>query len=241
MKARLFFSLLFWLSLFLSGCSNTYYEVNINSISSGEALNYSKCTILPYDPNLMVNQLQYKEYTGYIERILLQKGYEVIDNEGDVNECGVLILINYGITEPHESIYSYSTPIFGQTGVSSSYTTGTINNFGNTMSYSGSTTYTPQYGVIGSQSHIGTLITYSRFLILDAYDLRESRKTNKLVQLWSTFVVSTGSSGDLRAVFPVLLASSKQYIGSDTGKMVQVNISENDKRIKEVKGLLDNK
>ena len=43
-------------------------------------------------------------------------------------------------------------PVYGQTGISSSNTFGTINTFGNTSTYSGSTYYTPSYGITGYQN-----------------------------------------------------------------------------------------
>ena len=71
---------------------------------------------------------------------------------------------------------------------------------------------------------------------LDAVDLDEYRKAEKEVQLWKTTVTSNGSSGDLRQVFPILVAASKPYIGSNTGKKLKVMLSEGDKRVTEIKG-----
>ncbi len=224
--------------IFCVGCGRPF-QVNINSISSGNLLSGSKCVILPSDPNIAADQLQYKEYATYIKRALEKNGYEVTDNRG---EAQVVVFLNYGIRNPHENLYNYSTPVWGQTGVSSSYTTGTINSFGSGIaSYSGTTTYTPQYGITGYQSHVGTLITFTRFLVLDAYNLEEYRKTNKEVQLWRTTAISTGSSGDLRLVFPLMVAASTEYIGIDTGKQIEIVIYENDKRVQEIRGLLEKK
>ena len=49
-------------------------------------------------------------------------------------------------------------------------------------------------------------------MILDAIDLNEYRETEKEVQLWKTTVTSTGTSGDLRQVFPILVAASQEHI-----------------------------
>ena len=108
---------------------------------------------------------------------------------------------------------------------------------GNTASYSGTTTYTPQYGVTGSRTHVGTIITYFRYMILDAIDLEEYGETEEKRQLWKTTVTSTGTSGDLRQVFPILVAASKEYFGTNTGKKVRLILYENDERVIEVKGL----
>ena len=139
--------------------------------------------------------------------------------------------------DPQEHQYSYSIPTWGQTGVSSSYTTGTISSYGGYGSYSGTTTYTPAYGITGSTTHIGSYTTYFRFIVLDAVDLDEYKKSKKEVQLWKTYVTSSGSSSDLRRVFPILVAASQQYFGKNTGQKVEVNLDEEDERVTEIKGI----
>jgi hypothetical protein len=220
--------------VFCCGCG-ARFSVNVDSISSGEPLSHAKCTILPTDPNVVSNHLQHEEYSKYIKRALEKKGCELTDQ---VSEAEVVVFLQYGITEPRESLYSYSTPVWGQTGVSSSYSTGRIHSFGSGMaSYSGTTTYTPTYGITGYQTHIGTRITYTRFMVLDAYDLEEYRKTREEVQLWKTTAISTGSSGDLRRVFPIMVAACTEHIGENTGKQVEIVLYENDKRVQEIKAL----
>ncbi len=162
-------------------------------------------------------------------------GYIKADN---IAAADIAIFLGYGIGDPETHQFTYSLPTYGKTGVSSSNTYGTVNTYGNTATYSGTTTYTPTYGVTGSTTHTGSRTTYFRYLLLDAVDLDEYRKTEKEVQLWKTTVTSTGSSGDLRQVFPILVAASKQYIGSNTGKKVKVILSESDNRVTEVKGLV---
>ena len=78
-------------------------------------------------------------------------------------------------------------------------------------------------------------MTYFRYILLTAYDLQELINTKKEVQLWQTTITSTGSSGDLRRVFPVLVAAAKPYIGTNTGKKVKVVISEDNKTVLEIK------
>lgn len=220
--------------LLCAGCGPAFH-VKVDSICSGKLLAGSKCVVRPADPNTTGGSLQFREYASYIERALQEKGYKLTDN---INEAQVIVFLAYGISEPHESHYSYSTPVWGQTGVSSAYTTGSVYNYGGgTSSYSGTTTYTPQYGITGYQSHSGTRISYTRHVVLDAYDLKEYQKTQKEVQLWRTTITSSGSSGDLRQVFPVMVAASLKHIGKNTGKQVKVVLWENDKRVQEIKGL----
>jgi hypothetical protein len=74
-------------------------------------------------------------------------------------------------------------------------------------------------------------------MLLDAYDLDIFNKTNQTVQVWRTTETSTGSSGDLRRVFPILVAGSGAYIGKNTGQNVEIILKENDKEVKKIKGI----
>ena len=210
------------------------FQVNIDSISGSGTEIKNRYILLPGLKDLNEGDLQYREYATYVERGLLEKGFV---KANDLDDANVAIFLVYGIGDPQEHQYTYSLPIWGQTGVSSSSTFGNISTFGNTGTYSATTTYTPTYGVVGSTTHTGTRATYFRYFWLDAVDLDEYRRTEKVSQLWKTTVTSIGSSGDLRQVFPVLVGAAKNYYGTNTGKKVNVTLFENDKRVLEVKGV----
>ncbi|AEG13144.1 hypothetical protein Sbal183_0372 [Shewanella baltica OS183] len=210
------------------------FYVNIDSISAPEAVSKTKYILLPGVKDVEEGDLQYREYATYVDRALALKGYTKATS---FSGADIAIFLGYGVGDPITSQFTYSLPTFGQTGVSSANTYGTVNRYGNTATYSGTTTYTPTYGVTGSTTHTGTQTTYFRYMWLDAVNLDEYRKTEKEIQLWKTTVSSTGSSGDLRQVFPILVAASKPHIGGNTGKEVEVVLSEDDKRVTEIKGL----
>ena len=213
--------------LMLASC--TRYHINVDSISSGKHTKNSY-VLLPGDKSISASDLQFKEYASYVNRALIKQGFTSADSFQDAS---LAIFLTYGIGEPEQQLYTYSVPTYGQTGVSSSNTTGTLNTDG---SYSGTTTYTSTYGVTGSTTHVGTKTTYFRFVVMDAFDLDEYKASEKEVQLWKTTVTSTGSSGDLRMVFPILVAASQEYIGTNTGKKVKVKMFTTDERITEIKG-----
>jgi hypothetical protein len=122
--------------------------------------------------------------------------------------------------------------------VSSSYTTGTISPYG---TYSATTTYTPTYGVTGYTTHTGEYVTYFRFLIADAYDVAAFNETNKLVPVWRTTVTSTGSSDDLRRVFPMMAAAAQPYLGTDTARKMRVVLEETSPSVQEIRGVATEK
>lgn len=93
------------------------------------------------------------------------------------------------------------------------------------------------YGVTGKSTHIRTYTSFTRWMILDAYDAMPFSNERKLKQAWKTTVTSTGSSGDLRSVLPALAAASIQYIGKNTGKQIKFRMKESDPTILYVKGI----
>lgn len=231
--------------LFLSGCATTQktkanptFGVDVDAISSHNAESKKKYILLPGIKDIKDTDLQFLEYSSYIDKALASRGFVKTKSFEDAN---VAIFLIYGIGHPQEKSFSYSLPMWGQTGVSSSNTYGTINKFGTTGTYSGSTIYNPTYGITGFIPVSGSFVTYFRFLILDAVDLDEYKKSEKTIQLWQTTVTSTGSSGDLRKVFPVLVAASKPYLGLNTGKKIRIELTEDDQRVLEIKGLNEKK
>ncbi len=232
---NIFVATLFLGMLVLTGCATTQpqFSVKVDSISGGASAKTSYI-LLPGEKDAKADDLQFKEYAAYVNRALVKHGFTPANSFQDAN---VAIFLMYGIGDPKEHQYTYSIPTWGQTGVSSSYTTGTLNTYGGYGSYSGTTTYTPTYGITGSTTHSGTYTTYFRFLVLDAIDLEEYRISEKEVQLWKTTVTSSGSSGDLRRVFPILVAASQEYIGKNTGQKVEINLYETDERVTEIKGI----
>ena len=106
---------------------------------------------------------------------------------------------------------------------------GTIMPMGGGMaSYSGNTTYTPQYGVTGYQTEVHSYTTYTRSLQLVAYDVAAYRHDKKQRQVWKTTAISTGSSKDLRRVLPYMITAAKPYLAGNTGQSIHVELKEND-------------
>lgn len=220
--------------LLLAGCAvGPRYDVTVSAISDGQNSGETYA-LLPSDPDISPTSLQFREFAGYVERALAIKGYTPAENP---EQADLAIFISYGIGDPRQHRYSYSMPVMGQTGVSSSSTYGTINTFGNTATYSGTTTYTPTYGVVGYQQYSGTKTTYFRHLSLTAFDLRHYNMTGEPLQIWRTTVGSRGIVNDLRRVFPILVAASLPYIGVDTGQNIRMVISERSPEVLKIKGL----
>lgn len=227
---------LFILIFFLfHGCATrTHFVIKVDSITDSDRIINKKFLLLPGMKDVTESDLQYREYKNYVEKALTDEGFVKSIN---FNEADIAIFLSYGIGNPETTQYSYLLPTWGQTGISSSNTTGSVNVFGSIGHYSETTTYTPKYGITGYQQRTVAYTTYFRFLVVDAIDLIEYRKSKRALPVWKTTVTSTGTSGDLRRVFPLLVAASKRYFGRNTGQTLDVVLRENNPEVLKVKGI----
>jgi len=79
-----------------------------------------------------------------------------------------------------------------------------------------------------------THTTYPRYLFLGAYDGKTLRQSNgqDAVEVWNTAVVSTGSSDDLRAVMPIMIAAAADYFGGNTGRKIKKTMLPGNRKVK---------
>lgn len=237
MRLPYFFTATLVLCLSLvSGCATvrpTRFISNVDSLAQTDAGAKKRYVLLPGGKGVEAGDLQFQEYASYIEKVLTEKGFVKVSAFQDAD---VAIFLTYAIGDPQTYQYSYSLPTWGQTGVSSANTYGTVSSYGGMATYSGTTTYTPKYGITGSTTHIGTNTVFTRFLFLDAYDVATYLKEEKMSQVWKTNVVSTGSSGDLRQVVPYMVAAMKPYLGTNTGRKIEVEVPVDDPSVQLLRG-----
>jgi hypothetical protein len=221
--------------LVLSGCATPPlgYDVRIDSISRGD-VGKKRYVLFPGKKGVTEDDLQFQEFSAYTHRALQWQGFVRAESFADAE---VAIFLYYDVSDPHEYHYSYSVPIFGQTGVSSAQTYGNLYSYGNWGTCSGYTTYTPTYGIVGSTQHSGSYVLFTSFISFTGYDVGAFRETNKEVQLWKTDIFRTESSGDLRMVFPVMMAGAASYIGRNTGGELDETIFASDPRIQRIRGV----
>lgn len=221
----------------LSGCATTgqpTFNIEVDSLASPQALSKKTYLLLSGNEGVTWDDLQFQEYATYLMRVLNSQGYT---SAKSTEEADVAIILSYGIGDPKTHQYSFSLPTWGQTGVSSATTNGTATTYGNTTSINATTTYTPTYGVTGYNTYTGTRTTFFRYALITGYDFEKYKENEKQIQLWKTTITSTGSSGDLRRVFPILIGASIPYLATNTGQKIDVSLKENDKIVRIVKGL----
>lgn len=221
----------------LASCATmqpTRFVSGVDSLVQPDASTKKRYVLMPGGKDIDASDLQFIEYANYIEKILNERGFV---KASQMPEADIAIFLSYGIGNPQTHQYSYSLPVMGQTGVSSSSTYGTVStSYGGVGTYSGATTYTPTYGVTGYTSHVDSYTTYTRFLFMDAYDIAAYKQDQKMNQVWKTSVVSTGSSNDLRLVFPYMAVAMKPYIATNTGRKIEVEVLADDPQVSQIRG-----
>lgn len=198
-----------FVSLILSGCgsfvgSNVSVFHNLPKIDTQSKIEYSFLKLEGQE-----NSLEYDTYQSKIKNQLLKNNFIEKENSN------LLISIQYGINNGKEKIGS--TPIFGQTGVSSSYTSGTVTSYGGGYgSYSGTTNYTPTLGIVGSSSYSYT--EYTRYLNMYMYD----KSSKKIV--YEGKVVSSGSTRQLLPVIDEMIEALFKNFPGESGKSNYIEV-----------------
>jgi hypothetical protein len=216
---------LFAYMMLFTGCATVEapptFNVEVSSLAAPSASTYRTYILLSADPEVDVGDLQFQEFARYIEHALHERGFVVATDE---SEADVAIMLGYGIGDPNTEQYSYAVPTFGQTGVSSA------------SSYGNTTYFQPSFGVTGYVPVSGSVTTYRRHIWIGGYDLGHYHETEEAVQIWSTTVTSTGSSGDLRRVFPVMVAAAKPYVATNTQQQRELSLKEDHPEVIRLKG-----
>ena len=60
--------------LFLSGCA-TSFNINVDSLATPEATSKTRYVVAPASQDVNVNDLQFIEFAGYVERALTNRGF----------------------------------------------------------------------------------------------------------------------------------------------------------------------
>lgn len=224
--------------ILLTGCAslnrtgNLWYRIAVDSLASPDASPGKKYILLPGNDGVTPADLQFQEYAEYLKYVLNKKGHTYT---ASLEEAEMAVFLSYGIGDPQTYQYSYNFPILGETGLySHTYITKTTKD--DKTTYNSFTTYTPRYGVTGYSTYIGSGVMYNRFALIAAYDYDHFKKEEKEVQLWKTTVTSTGSTDDLRRVFPVLMAASMPYLGTDTVHKIYISMHENEDIVRDIRG-----
>ena len=154
--------------------------------------------------------LEFNHYKKKFEDKLASLGYEV---KSKPFESDFIAYITYGIDDG--ATKSVSTPIYGQTGGGTTYTSGTVTSSGGSGTYSGTSYTMPSYGVVGSSS--GSYETYKRAIAMDIVKLKRDNHEN-FSRIFEGRTKSTGTCNVIVEVFDEMLDAMFEDFPGENGK-----------------------
>jgi hypothetical protein len=214
------------------GCASTpsgpKFFVEVSGLAVSGSNTGRTYVIAPGVDDLGAEDLQFREFASYVRGAMSRKGFVEVQ---DTTAADIALFLTYGIGDPERRTYVRNVPVYGQIGGGTSTVTLSSFGAGGWSTTTGTVTSPGLYGQVGTQTQTETSVSHFRYLLLDAWDLAEFRKTKKARPVWKMIVTSSGSSGDLREVFPILVAAGEPHLGTDTGKQLHVSLSESDPRV----------
>lgn len=207
--------ILFFIVIFLfNGCIALRHSVQVSSYSSGQAAG-NRYFIQAADNKLRNKNLAFEvqEFEKYIDTALAQKGFVKVK---DINSADQFIVFDYDISQPQTHTYSYDEPVWDTVyrpriryrkieGVYYPYTY-----------------WDRDYEIIGYRTKVRTRILFVKNISLTSFDKRKTKN------LWQVNGSMTDTSGDLRYSFPFIVKGISDYIGVDSGQVINVSIPDND-------------
>lgn len=182
------------------------YTIAVDSIS-GPASSLRNFTIVSGMSDVKDSDLRFQEFANVASKALELEGFS------PSAKPDVKIVLTYSVSDPRTHSETSSVPVYG------TKTTNFSNSFGQNLGSAQS------FGQTGTVEDVETITNYTRTVVLKAYNA----KTN--AQLWETSVTSSGRSGDLRKLFPYLVATGAKHFGTTTaGKQVSI-VWEDDARV----------
>lgn len=175
-----------------------------------------------YIPEERASDLEYESFVRMFEVRLIQRGWVPTD----IKKADYIILLVYGIDQGRSEMYSYNVPTYGMisSGVTS-YHSGTLYGSSGIGTYSGTSSTGPIYGYTGSQHRAGTKTIFTRHLVVDVFNRKDSDKEKKVVVDWSVRTRSEGQIGDVAQVLPYMIESTAKrfaQLGTSTVKLKEV-------------------
>lgn len=192
----------------LTGCADgagvlpQYIEARIKSFSVIDKINPGT-TIAIYGGEID-STLEFDSVRNRVRQYLERSGYVVVNLNEKPDQ---VMLVLFGIDNGQTVQRNVSVPIFGQTGVASSSTYGTINSYGTTSTLNATTFNTPSFGVTGYNNFTVNDKVYSRYLILDIIDPKQSSE-GRYKFVYQSELNSTGSCGNFHSVLDSFLQMS---------------------------------
>lgn len=236
------------LALGLSACG-TLYTLDVTAYNNPNVELGKSYVILSGNPDVGVNSPEFLEYASQVERALAPKGYRRV-GEKALTEAALGIYVAVDMGDPSKRYHSVSTAVYEQPFGDGSQdidrsSGGSAGGSGGGQSAQPSVPAAVEASefLTGYEETGFATTVYTKHLNLVAVDLQKYIRDINSVgradavpkEIWSVDVETTGQPDDLHEVFPVMIAAAQPYLADSTRDVVQVKISESDKRVNAIK------
>lgn len=189
----------------LAGCITVKNKVTVfHTITKPETF-----TIRPAEP--FAESLEANAYADLIAQKLIEKGW------AKSNKAATEIQFAYGIDNGHQE--TSSSPIFGQTGGGTTYSSGTVYSGGSVGTYSGTSYKPPTFGIVGVSTRSYSMYTRKLVVWID------EKATKK--RIYEATVVSSGESESFNIVARCMIDALFKEFPGESGRTSSVTIHDN--------------
>lgn len=206
--------LVFLITLFLTGCERSY-EVKVDGIKDNR---YSFPVGTPYalllPPKGMVGQdFNRAKAESMVKTALSVQGYYPVDR---VEEAELVITVEYGMSAGRVSFRekpTLNTPLIGPAELG----------------------YRNYPGIVPvSETEIVPEMVQTKYITFSARDPKTMDENGKPAEVWNLVVKVEDEGQNLEKYMPVLLAASMKYLGTNTGKQIEIDISDGNEAVQYV-------
>lgn len=199
----------------LPGCMTPRVEAQVANFSNFSTNTLGSSVAIVGYPESVNESLEFARYRSIFESHLRDVGF-IISNEDDAE---YVAFVSYGIDGGVEESGIVSTPIYGQTGGGTTYTSGTVSSYsGGFGSYSGSSYTMPTYGIVGSSTSSYSYTVYSRQLAMDIVEA-STIDGETPTKIFEGRVTSKGSCGVFAEVVDELVQAMFSKFPDGSGSM----------------------
>jgi len=207
------------LPLLVAGCATTHVKVTafhtLPASGGGKTI-----AIVPVDKE-NEDSLEFKSHSGRIAQYLARHDYRLVSAS---EKPDYYAFVAYWIDEG--KAYTYTLPVYVQTGGGLTYHSGTFTTASGTKTYSGYSYSVPAYSVLPSRH---TDIEYTKRLLVDILEGKAYRE-GKTVKVYEGRVISRDSSEVLSEAVPLMIDAMFGNFPGESGKTRTVTLPANGKK-----------
>lgn len=195
----------------------------VDALAAPAATEMRRFVLLPAN-EAKANDLEYREFARITARAMEAKGFV----PANLEDTDLVVFLSYAIDGSRRIV---SSPVYGRVETPSGFSATTRMDGSGSRTQGSVSTWTT-YERTGTD--IKEVDQYSRAIVLTALDAKVLKEQDRPEPVWRISASSTGSSQSLREVFPVMMASMDDYIGTRSPPGETVRMSMRNKEVSEL-------